>query len=189
MEIKKTLIVGLAGVTLIAGATGCKKDEKKVEEKNNAIVEKISNLATNGDQKEFEGMMVINFQTLRSHTGVSEEDAEVALGQLPTEVDSTFYLAIKPKSGKSKFGNTYKERVKELVGNYIDSLKQRISGELPMATGEDEEISDEEKARRAEIQKKVDMLNNMKIEEYKGYIIYVSSSDNAKVLSEIKKGL
>lgn len=188
-KMKKTLLVGLAGLLLIAGAAGCTKDAKKQEEKSNSAVEKIKTLQTNGDVKEFENLMVVNMQTLQSHTGLTSAEVETVFGQLPTDVDSTFYLAIKPKSGDSKFGGTNKDRVKKLMSSYIDSLKTRLSSELPMTTDTEEEVDEVEKARREAVQKKVDMLNNMKIEESKGYIIYVSSSDNSKVLSEIKKGL
>lgn len=180
-KMKNTLLVGLAGALLVSGATGCKKDPEKQQESNNAVVDKIKDLQTDGENKEFENLMVINIRTLESNTGLNENDVENAFGQLPTDVDSTFYLALKPLNGKA-------DRVKKLVGLYIDSLKTRLESSLPM-TIEGEEVSEEEQARRNEIQKKIDMLNNMLIEESKGYIIYVSSSDNAKVLSAIKKGL
>lgn len=187
-KFRKTLLLGLASILVVGVATGCGKDAKKQEEKHNSLVETVSQLQTNGETKEFEGLIKINLQTLESHTGLNANDVEEAFGQLPAGVDSSFYLVIKPKSGNSKFGGTNKDRVKTLVGNYISSLKTRLGSELPV-TNEEEEVDETEKARREAIQKKITMLDNVKIEETKGYIIYISSSDNAKVLSAIKKGL
>lgn len=182
---KKTLLVGLVGLIAVTGAVGCGNKEEKQQENNNALVDKIQDLQTDGDIKEFEGLMVLNENTIQSEMGLTKDDLDNFIAQVPYptgDVDSKIYLVLKPAKGKE-------DRVKKLVGLYIDSIKTRLESKLPMTEENEEELSEEEKAQRDSVKKSIDMISNVMTEEYKGYLIYISSSDNDKVLSTIKKGL
>lgn len=151
--------------------TGCGSNEQT----NVDMVNEISKIETNEGIKEFEGLMVLDNNTIETEIGLTTDDVESYTIQVPEYLDSRLYIVVKPKSDKE-------ERVKNQIEIYISTLKNRIDMELESNT----ELIEEEKTT---LKKKQEMLNNMTKEEYKGYLIYISSSNNDKILETIKNNI
>lgn len=150
-------------------ATGCLYDEK---DKKNIIVEEIKNMDFYNDQ-DYRNLVELNDTTIESEIGLNVSDLEDYSGMVSYPLDANFYLIVKPKK-------TSKNSVKKAIELYIDNLKQRIILTENLNINEENIDSENEK---------IAIINNMLIEEYNDYLIYVSTNNNEDILSIIKENI
>lgn len=106
------------------------------------------------------GMMVeLNDETLESLLDINPEDLEEYLVQLPMITQSSTYMILKPVEGK-------KQVVKEKLDHYFNEQEEQWKTYLP---------------------DQYEIIKNRTYKEIGDYMIYVSSSDNDKVIETIKK--
>lgn len=158
------------------GITNNKKEEQKKE--NNEIVNEIEKLEIAGENEInglFDGLLVLDDNSISSNLGLTNVHYENYIAKIPMHLDSRFYIVIKPKE-------KYKDAIKNRMNLYITDIEQRL-------TNEKENILANDLEQLNAINAKIIMVQNCLKEEYKGYLIYISSSDNNKVLNIIKSGL
>jgi len=126
--------------------------------------------------------MVLDNNTLETQFGLTVNDVDNYVAQVSYELDARMYLAFKPASGKE-------ERVKKLVGLYIDSVKTRLEMEKNNMVPTTNELGETIEPDTSYIDKQINMIDNMLIEEYNGYLIYISSSSNDLILAKLKDSL
>ena len=126
--------------------------------------------------------MVLDNNTLETQFGLTVNDVDNYVAQVSYELDARMYLAFKPAEGKE-------ERVKKLVGLYIDSVKTRLEMEKNNMVPTTNEAGETIEPDTSYIDKQINMIDNMLIEEYNGYLIYISSSSNDLILSKLKDSL
>ena len=164
---KKFLVV--ATVFLLA-LTGCKNKSEKIQSKygdqNKDVVNSLND--TKDEKLYFADLMVLDDNTLQTQFGLTVDEVENYVGAVPYILDSRFYVAIKPTSES-------KDKVKRMLKSYAANLEQRLSD---LVTDEDEESK-----------AKLEMIKNHMEKEVNGYYVYISSSDNEKVLKIIEKKL
>lgn len=181
---KKILYLSLVALVLV---TGCGKSEeekqKELKENNKNIVTNIESLEVNGIN-EFKGLMVLDDNTMETELGLTQKDYENYISQVPYYLDSRLYIVIKPKEGKT-------DRIKRQIDLYISNITQRLEMEKNNIVTTYDEQGNEIKnpVDTTEIDSKIAMINNMAKEEYNGYLIYVSSNSNDKILEIIKNNL
>ena len=163
---KKILIL----MMLFLLPTGCfNKNNNEIKEK---IINEIDEIRVE-DVNEYKDLIVFNDTTIESEIGLDINDLETYIGKYSYPLDSKFYLIVKTKN---------KEKIKNTLNIYISNLKERIKF--------DNNINSEIILEENEfINKKIEMLNNVTIEEYNGYLIFISSNNNEEVLSIIKENL
>jgi len=180
---KKILLITILSLAFF---TGCETKEKdkfaKYEESNDKIVSDVKDITTEDGNKEFLNMMVLDNNTLETQFGLTVNDVDNYVAQVSYELDARMYLAFKPASGKE-------ERVKKLVGLYIDSVKTRLEMEKNNMVPTTNELGETIEPDTSYIDKQINMIDNMLIEEYNGYLIYISSSSNDLILAKLKDSL
>lgn len=180
---KKILLITILSLAFFTGCETKEKDKfKKYEESNDKIVSDVKDITTEEGNKEFENMMVLDNNTLETQFGLTVNDVDNYVAQVSYELDARMYLAFKPASGKE-------ERVKKLVGLYIDSVKTRLEMEKNNMVPTTNEAGETIEPDTSYIDKQINMIDNMLIEEYNGYLIYISSSSNDLILTKLKDSL
>ena len=180
---KKILLITILSLAFFTGCETKEKDKfSKYEESNDKIVSDVKDITTEDGNKEFENMMVLDNNTLETQFGLTINDVDNYVAQVSYELDARMYLAFKPASGKE-------ERVKKLVGLYIDSVKTRLEMEKNNMVPTTNELGETVTPDTSHIDKQINMIDNMLIEEYNGYLIYISSSSNDLILSKLKDSL
>ncbi len=180
---KKILLITIISLAFFTGCETKEKDKfSKYEESNDKIVSDVKDITTEEGNKEFENMMVLDNNTLETQFGLTINDVDNYVAQVSYELDARMYLAFKPAEGKE-------ERVKKLVGLYIDSVKTRLEMEKNNMVPTTNELGETVTPDTSHIDKQINMIDNMLIEEYNGYLIYISSSSNDLILSKLKDSL
>ena len=179
----------LLGMFCLLMVTGCGKEEnkfEKYEENNEQVINDIKSIEVAEGTKEFENMMVLNNDTLRSFFGITSEDVENYVAQVSYQLDSKMYLAFKPEDGKE-------DKIKKLVELYINSIKSRLEMQKDnvqaIVAMNDTDGVMAASADTSSIDRQINMLQNMVREEYNGYLIYVCSSSNDEILNILKTKL
>lgn len=182
---KKVLLVALVSALAL---TGCGKKEEadkfeKYEKDNQATVEDVKNIQLDDGTKEFENMMVLDNNTLETQFGLTVSDVDNYVAQVSYELDARMYVAIKPANGKT-------DKVKKMMGLYIDSVQTRLEMEKnslqPSTSVNEAGQTVEVPADTTFLDSQINMIKNYHFEEYNGYLIYVSSSSNQKIVDIIK---
>ena len=177
---KKILLITILSLAFFTGCETKEKDKfSKYEESNNKIVNDVKDITTEEGNKEFLNMMVLDNNTLETQFGLTVNDVDNYVAQVSYELDARMYLAFKPANGKE-------ERVKKLVGLYIDSVKTRLEMEKNNMVPTTNELGETIEPDTSYIDKQINMIDNMLKEEYNGYLIYISSSSNDLILSKLK---
>lgn len=180
---KKILLITILSLAFFTGCETKEKDKfSKYEESNNKIVNDVKDITTEEGNKEFLNMMVLDNNTLETQFGLTVNDVDNYVAQVSYELDARMYLAFKPANGKE-------ERVKKLVGLYIDSVKTRLEMEKNNMVPTTNELGETIEPDTSYIDKQINMIDNMLKEEYNGYLIYISSSSNDLILSKLKDSL
>ena len=184
---KKILLLTLISTLVL---TGCGKKEEnkfdKYEENNKATVEDVKGIELEDGTNEFKNMMVLDNNTLETQFGLTVNDVDNYVAQVSYELDARMYVAIKPAKDKT-------DKVKKMMGLYIDSVKTRLEMEKnnlgPSTTTNEAGETVEVPADTTYLDSQINMIKNYHFEEYNGYLIWVSSSSNEKIVNIIKSKL
>ncbi|MBQ9182093.1 MAG: DUF4358 domain-containing protein [Bacilli bacterium] len=173
---KKVLILTAVFSLLLTGCGKTKSEqiESKYGTQNETITKSLNDLKIT-ETENFSGLMILDDNTLYTQLGITVDDVQNYVGALPYVLDSKFYIAIKPASSS-------KEKVKKAIDTYISNLALKFQDDPISSEGMSEE---EKNAHTASL----NMLNNHLEKEIDGYYIYISSSDNEKVLKIIQENL
>lgn len=157
-----TITISFVLVAFLVVGCGCKKKETEKSKSNDKITKVISNLKIS-DSKIFEGLDIINDNTLETILGINKNFVEeYSIGMSKYNYDK-LYAIIKPKKGQE-------ESIKMAMKLYIDAAKEQYK---------DYKVEDGIDYKK--------LYDEYLYEEYKGYQIYIVSENNKEVLSEIKK--
>lgn len=159
---KKSTVITLSTLIIVLLITGCgcnkSKEIDKNEKVNNKINSKIQDMSL-GDSKIFEGLIVLNDNTLETQLGINRNFVENhAIGISMYNNFPKLYMIIKPKKENKKI-------VKQALDLYLNKIKENVK---------DDDKPKYEKALK---------------QEYNGYYVYIVSDDNEKVFSKIKEYL
>ena len=108
----------------------------------------------------FNNLVPVQDEMIESTLGIKKDTYSEILMKVPMMIiQSNMYIIIKPEDGK-------KDDVKKAIDQYMTNLEEQWKTYLP---------------------DQYELVKNRKYEEYGGYLIYIVSSDNDKVLETIKK--
>lgn len=165
---KKILFI----VSILFLFTGC-FNSKVNQEKRDNINDSISSIEID-NQKIFENTKIIDQNTLLTDFGLTKKEVKDFVIGVPTIFNKTeIYVAIKP-------ARKYKKFVDEKINNYLENAKMILIDNTDTLS-----LEEQEKAKK-DIENK---FSNKTKTEINGYLIYIISSDNNKVLNIYKKNL
>lgn len=108
----------------------------------------------------FGNLMKLDDESIAATLNIKKEQYTEILMEIPMMiVRSNMYIIVKPADGE-------KENVQEAIDTYMTNLEEQWSTYLP---------------------EQYELVKNRLFEEYGGYLIYIVSSDNERVLETIKK--
>lgn len=108
----------------------------------------------------FNNLVPVQDEMVENTLGIKKDTYSEILMKVPMMiVQSNMYIIVKPENGK-------KDDVKKAIDQYMTNLEEQWKTYLP---------------------DQYELVKNRKYEEYGGYLIYIVSSDNDKVLDTIKK--
>lgn len=169
---KKILLV-VAVVFVSVFMTGCGNKEEKTETRNAELIKEVENSVSN--KESIINLQFVDSNILLTSLGLETSDVEDYVGKIPVYnmPEENLYIAIKPSKGND-------EKVKRALDLYVSSLETRLTEtKIDEATGEHKTVETEA----------VKTLKAMTKEEYKGYYIYVSSKESAKIVKALKNNL
>lgn len=120
--------------------------------------EEIIEIIKNSKSKVFGMLIDVGKEDLETLTGVKSNDVEEFLVKNSVMTQASSYYILKPAKGK-------KEKVKETMDNYMETLEEQWKTYLP---------------------EQYELVKNRLEEEYGDYLIYVISSNNELVFNAIK---
>lgn len=171
---KKVLTLCAVLLLLTAcGKTDIEKLEDKYGENNEVIKEELEKITLADVDNYFSGLFKYDLNGMETNLGLSTKELENFVVAMPYMNLPKFYMILKPKADKD-----LKARVIRQVEQKINTMENQIR-----MTSE----SETDKDKKAQIIADADLIKNHLKEEYKGYLIYICSPDNEKVLETIKK--
>lgn len=169
-------IFTLCAVLILLTACG-KTDIEKLDDKygknNDVIKEELDKITIADVDNYFSGLFKYDENGLITNLGLSTKELENFVVAMPYGNQPKFYIILKPKADK------------ELKARVISQVETRISTMENQIRLTSESITDEETKKQVIAQ--ADLIKNHLKEEYKGYLIYICSNENTKVLETIKK--
>lgn len=169
----KKILLAVAVVFVSVFMTGCESKDEKNDKKNAELIQKVESSVSNKDA--ITNLQFVDSNILLTSLGLETSDVEDYVGKIPVYnmPEENLYIAIKPSKGNE-------DKVKRALDLYVSSLETRLTEtKIDEATGE--HITVETEA--------VKTLKAMTKEEYKGYYIYVSSKESAKIVKTLKNNL
>ena len=161
---KKVLLITLASILLFN--TGC-SNEKQLK-KNEDPNKEISTLKK-GDQEVFNNMMVLDDNTIETEIGLRKDYLDNYMIGVTTQSRTGMYIAVKVKKD-------YKEKVEKLINNYLASIDVYLEDSKAYL----------DDAGKAEVDVRKKMYKEIYKEEYKGYNIYIASTEKDAILKILK---
>ena len=171
---KKVLTLCAVLLLLTAcGKTDIEKLEDKYGENNEVIKEELEKITLADVDNYFSSLFKYDLNGMETNLGLSTKELENFVVAMPHMNQPKFYMILKPKADKD-----LKARVIRQVEQKIDTMENQIRMTSDTATDEES---------KKQIIAQADLIKNHLKEEYKGYLIYICSPDNEKVLETIKK--
>ncbi len=122
-------------------------------------MDKATKIVNDTKQPLFSMIMSLTDDNLESMIGINPSDLKDYVIYLPMSITNTnLYMVIEPEKGK-------KDKVQEAVNEYLTRLEKNFETYLP---------------------DQYEIIKNRKETTYGDYLIYIASTDNEKVLKEIK---
>ena len=155
------------------GKTDIEKLDDKYGKNNDVIKEELDKITIADVDNYFSGLFKYDLNGMETNLGLSTKELENFVVAMPYMNLPKFYMILKPKADKD-----LKARVIRQVEQKISTMENQIRMTSESETDED---------KKAQIIAGADLIKNHLKEEYKGYLIYICSPDNEKVLETIKK--
>lgn len=169
----KKILLAIAIMFVGMFMTGCESKEEKKETRNAELIKEVENSVSN--KEAITNLQFVDSNILLTSLGLDSSDVEDFVGKIPVYnmPEENLYIAVKPSKGNE-------DKVKRALELYVSSLETRLTeNKIDEATGEHVTVETEA----------VKTLKAMTKEEYKGYYIYVSSKESAKIVEVLKNNL